>query len=101
MAAASWDGILQQGLAGGGPGPAGHKAALVRLGLDVHFEVGHRQHVGGSFRPFGQLQASAGKQVAKARFLPFARIVEAVEVEMPDGQTIGLMRFDDGIGRGS
>ncbi len=35
------------------------------------------------FWPFCHLEAGAGKNIAKARVLPFARIVEAVEVEVP------------------
>ena len=58
----------------------------------------------GFFRPLDELQARRGEDVAKARFFPFARIVEAVEVEVPDiqdgesqcGQGIGL---DHGVGR--
>jgi hypothetical protein len=51
--------------------------------VDVQVQVGRRQQAAGLLRPFGQLQAGAGEDVAKARVFPFARIVEAVEVEVP------------------
>jgi epoxyqueuosine reductase len=55
------------------------------------------------FRPFGQFEAGAGKDVAKACVFPFARITEAVEVEVPDVQNAvrarKLVRLHHRIGR--
>ena len=57
-------------------------AAAVVQRADVQVHIGHRQHAGSlvsghsaSFRP------GLAKMSRKARFLPLARVVEAVEVE--------------------
>jgi epoxyqueuosine reductase len=58
------------------------------VGFDVQLSVHRRHEVGGPLGPFHQLEAGAGEQFPKARVLPLARVGEAVEVEMPDGQRL-------------
>src|SRR5690606_31200646 len=68
-------------------------AAFVVRYRDVDVQVGRRQQGRGLLGPFGDLQARAREDVAEARVLPLARIVEAVEVEVPGrqrGQLVGL-----------
>jgi hypothetical protein len=60
-----------------------HLPAAVGQQVDVQVQVGRRQQAGGLLGPLGELQARAVEDVAKARVLPLARVVEAVEVEMP------------------
>jgi epoxyqueuosine reductase len=56
--------------------------------------------VAGLVGPFHQLQAGARKNIAKAGFFPFARIIEAKKIEVPDVRTrrqrVGL---DHRVGR--
>ena len=52
--------------------------------------------------PLAYLQARAGKNISETRVLPFTGVVEAVEIEMPDGQNRRaqrhLIRLDDCVG---
>ena len=83
----------QQGQAGIGMRAQGHLPRLVLQNFQVNDQIGVRDEAGGFFRPFGQLETGTGKDVAKTRVFPFARVLEAVEVEMPDveiGQLVGL-----------
>ena len=59
-------------------------AHRVVLHTDVDIQIGRGQTGGSLLGPFGNLQAGAGKQLPKTRVLPFARVVEAVEIEVPD-----------------
>lgn len=67
--------------------------------FERNYQIGARQKAGGLVRPFGQFEPFAGKDVAKAGIAPFARIMEAVEVEVPDGQIGQFIGFNHGIGR--
>lgn len=69
-------------------------------------QIGTRNEAGGFLRPLGQLEANACKNVAKTGLIRFARVLETVEVEMPDvEQTVLTIRkpkfigFDHRIGR--
>jgi hypothetical protein len=73
--------------------------ALIVQRVQRQPQVGHGQHALRLLGPFGQLQARLGEQVAKAGVFPFARVAEAVEVEVRDGQPGQGMGFDDGEGR--
>ena len=42
--------------------------------------------VAGLVGPLHQLQARAGKNIAEAGFFPFARVVEAKKIKVPDVQ---------------
>ena len=66
--------------------------------LDVDFKVWPRHHARGVLRPFAQLQAGAGKEVAKASVFPLAWIAEAVKVKMPNLTCSYGVRFDHGVG---
>lgn len=84
---------LQQGSADRGLCGQGYLAGVVAHGFEVDDQIGARQEAGRLLRPFGELEAGAGKDVAKASVFPFTRVAEAVEVEMPDvevRQLIGL-----------
>ena len=35
-------------------------------------------------RPFNELQARAGKNIAKTRFFPLTRIIESKKIKVPD-----------------
>ena len=52
--------------------------------FDVHRQISPRNLAGRLLGPFGKFQAPAGKDVPKAGVFPFARVAEAVEVEVPD-----------------
>ena len=55
----------------------------------------------GFFRPFDQLEASAGEHLAKAGFFPFIRVIEPVKIEMPDAQWSHALQgvgLDHGVG---
>ena len=70
-----------------------HPARRIIIHFETHHQVGLWHATGGFFGPFGQFQAGAGKDVAKAGVGPLARVVETVKVKMPDieaRQFIGL-----------
>ena len=48
--------------------------------------------------PFRNFEARAGKNVAKTRVFPFARVGEAVKVKVPDVQSGEIIRLDHRIG---
>ena len=84
-------------------------AALLRIAIaldsfQAQAQVGSWQVPAGFVGPFNELEAGAGKDVAKAGLFPFIRVVEAVKVKVPDGQwlstgTSHAVGFDHGIGR--
>ena len=83
-----------------GVGAQGHGAGVVGHCFDFNSEVRKRNAPGCVFGPFGQLEARAREDVAEAGVLPFARIAEAIEVEMEDRQPVGrLVRLDHRVGR--
>ena len=58
----------------------------------------------GFFGPFDELQAGAGKDLTKAGFFPFIRVVEAVKIEVPDVERMSAsaadgVGLDHGVGR--
>jgi hypothetical protein len=59
-------------------------ALLAIAGLDVELDIRRRQQALGLLGPFDELQALGREDIPKARVLPFLRIVEAIEVEVPD-----------------
>jgi len=61
----------------------GDLAGGIVQGAQLQVHIRYRQHGGGFFWPFGEFQAGAGKDVAKAGVFPFARVGKAVEVEVP------------------
>ncbi len=71
---------------------------LVIQNLQLNLQIGTRNEARGFVRPFSQLQTLTGKNVAKTGVLPFARVLEAVEVEMPDLQPRQFIRFQHRIG---
>jgi epoxyqueuosine reductase len=88
---------LQQAHAQCGVRGERHLAGGVGSRLDVYVEVCRGQHGGGFFGPLGQLQAGAGKDVAKARVFPFLRVIETVEVKVPDVEVRQLVGLHHGI----
>jgi len=76
---------------------------FVGIGFDSHHEIRLRQQVGGFLGPFGKLQPRAREDVSKARVFPFARIGEAVEIEVVDGDVtpfgMGLVRLHHRVRR--
>ena len=67
--------------------------------VDVDDQIGLWQMARRVPGPFGNFQAGAGKDVAKARIFPLARVGETVEVKVPDVQTSQIIRLDHGVGR--
>ena len=69
----------------------------------IHFEtdhqVGQRHTAGGLFGPFGEFQAGAGKDVAKAGIGPFARVAETVKVKVPDMEIRQFIGLHHGVSR--
>ena len=76
----------------------GAPAALVEQ-FEFNHQIGARQKARRLVRPFRELEPFAGKDVAKAGVTPFARVMEAVEVEMPDSQVGQFIGFDHSVGR--
>ena len=68
------------------------------IDLDVEFKVWHRHHARGVLRPFAQLQAGAGKEVAKTSVFPLAWVADAVKIKMPHVTCSHGVGFDHGIG---
>src|SRR5690606_28414759 len=66
------------------------------LWRDAQGAVRRRQQARRLLGPFDQFQAGAGEEVAKACVLPLLRVVEAVEVEVPDRHAGRLMGFAHG-----
>ena len=66
--------------------------------FDINSNIRRWNQRCGVLRPFCQFEARVGKEVPKARVFPFARVAEAVEVKVPDGQAGRLVRFDHRIG---
>jgi len=64
----------------------------------VNDQISARYEPRGFLRPFDQLEADAGKDIAKACVFPFTWIAEAVEVKVPDIQVCQFIRFHHGIG---
>ena len=52
----------------------------------------------GVLRPFGEFQAGAGKQITKPGVRPFARVAEAVEIEVPDVELVEFVWLHHGVG---
>ena len=77
----------------------GSAAALVTVDFQANFQVWQRQRAEGFVRPFGQLEAGAGKNIPKTRVFPLARVAKAVEVEMPDVQALQTVGFYHRRGR--
>jgi hypothetical protein len=75
------------------------RAVVVRRARSCSRRSATGSTAGGLLGPFGQLQARRGEDVAKARVLPLARVVEAVEVEVRDGQARQLVGLEHGVGR--
>jgi epoxyqueuosine reductase len=97
---------LQKLLPEGRLGQQRDVAGFIGLCVDPNHQVGWRQQGCSLFGPFGKLQAVAGEDVPKAGVFPFARIVEAEKVEVPDSQlpVFGLrkrrlMRLDYRVSR--
>ena len=67
--------------------------------FDKNSYIRRRNHGCSLLRPFCQLEAGTSENIAETRIFPFARIVEAVEVEMPDREVPRLVGFDHGVGR--
>jgi epoxyqueuosine reductase len=71
---------------------------LFAHGFQVNHPIGHGGETRRFFRPFGQLEAGAGKDVAKARVFPFTRVAEAVKVKVPDVKPFQLVGFHHRVG---
>lgn len=65
-------------------------------------QVCRRQQACGALWPLHQLEARSGEQVTQTRLFPFLRIVEAVEIQMGQGQLAladrHLVGFKHGVG---
>jgi hypothetical protein len=75
---------LQQSFSCGGVGGQRDLSGLIGLHLDAHHQISAGNESRRFFRPFCQFEAGTGKDVAKSRIFPFARVAEAVEVKVPD-----------------
>ncbi len=64
----------------------------------MDFQVGPRQGGRSALRPLRHFKSGAGKDVAKAGIFPFARIGEAIKVEVPNSQVRQLVRLHYGVG---
>ncbi len=78
-------------------------AGFIGLHFEVDGEVFDRQEAARILRPLGQFQARLREDVAQAGVFPFARVVEAVEIEVPDAQVFAtgcrdFMGLDHGVG---
>ena len=89
---------LQQALAASGVRLQQNLPVGIILCFNVNSKVCCRNHAASLVWPFSELEARGREDVAKARVFPFARVVEAVEVEVPDGQPGYLVRLDHGVG---
>ncbi len=74
-------------------------SGFVVQNFELDDQVCARQETSSIFRPLGKLQTGTGKDVAKARVVPLARVAKAIEIKMPDGECGKLIALDDGIGR--
>ena len=72
---------------------------IVTHGFQVNHPIGHGGEPRRFFRPFGQLEAGAGKDVAKARVFPFTWVAEAVKVKVPDVKPFQFVGFHHRVGR--
>lgn len=59
----------------------------------VNLQIGSRQQALCVLGPFGNLEAGAGKDVAKARVFPFTGITEAIKIKMPHVQPRQFIGF--------
>ena len=90
---------LQQGNADGGLCGQRDLPGVIVRHFKVDDQISARNEAGGFFRPFGQFEAGAGKQVAKAGVVPFTRVAEAVEVKVPDGEICQFIGLHHGVSR--
>lgn len=74
--------------------------------FDVERQVRLGQHAVGLLRPLDELESDAGEYLAKPGVFPLGRVVETVEVEVPDrqrrvagGRVSDRIRLDHRIGR--
>ena len=61
-----------------------HGAGFVCLHFNVNRQISPWNLASRFLGPFGQFQTRAGKDVPETGIFPFARVTEAVEIEMPD-----------------
>ncbi len=90
---------LKQSHAGGRLCAQRHLPGVIIHRFQVKGQISARQESSRFFWPFGQLQAGAGKDVAKARVFPLTWVAEAVKVEVPDIQARQFVGFHHGVGR--
>jgi len=64
----------------------------------VQVKVGRWKYACRFLGPLRQLEAGAGKNVAETCFFPFARVVETVEIKVPNMERIQLVGLYHGIG---
>ena len=64
----------------------------------MQVEVGRWKYACRFLGPLRQLEAGAGKNVAETCFFPFARVVETVEIKVPNMERIQLVGLYHGIG---
>lgn len=72
-------------------------AAVVRVHLQADFQIRQRQYTCCFVRPFGQFEPGTGEHIPKPRVFPFARVVKAVKVKVPDIQAWQLIGLDHRI----
>ena len=71
-------------------GAQAHIAAAVKVDVEMDVQVGGRQKALGFVGPLAKLQAKACKNISETSVFPFTRIVEAVEVEMPNAELVAI-----------
>jgi len=91
--------IPQQGAAQFSLCAQDHPPGFIFQNFDLNDQIGTRDEANGFFRPLCQFETGARENVAKAGVVRLMRILEAVEVEMPDLQSGQFIRLHDGVGR--
>ena len=78
--------------------------AIEFVDSDLQFQIGQGQHPFCLLGPLRNFQALAGKDIAETRFFKFFRLIESIEIKMPNGKAQAilfiqsLMGLDHGVG---
>ena len=94
----AWADGLQQDTADGCLCAQGDLPGRIGQGFQLDDQISVRQGAGSVFRPFRQFQPRAGKDVTKAGVFPLARVIEAIEIKVPDGEAGQFIGLDHRVG---
>src|SRR5882724_6356292 len=89
----------QQFNAAGRAGVYRDVATAIFARRDLQAQVGQRQQRAGPFGPFDELEPGFGEHLAQTSIDPFARVVEAVEIQVRGPQSRQLVGLQQRIGR--